>query len=208
MSEPIQLRWPNLPPEVVAVDTETGGFNPDVNPTLSLALVPNLPAKPRILYILPADGEIVEVEAARVNGYTPEKWAARGARSRAAAFADAADFLSRLHARAVERRLIPSWQKLAPLAHNAPHDAKFVERHFPGLFKQPWRCSMAFFKGLQDAGLLPSGKVNLDALLVAMGKQSRGAAVHEADYDAQCAGDGWSWLAGLAKAQLGGTAGT
>lgn len=204
----IQLRWPNVPPEIVAVDTETGGFDPAVNPTLSLALVPNLPARPKVIYILPEPGEIVEPDAARVNGYTPEKWAARGAVPRAAAVAEARDFLARLHERALARRVFPHWTKLAPLAHNAPHDAKFVERHFPDLFRQSWRCSMGFFRGLQDAGLLPKGLVNLDALLVAMGRQSRGAAIHEADYDAFCAGDGWSWLARLAKAQLGGTAGT
>lgn len=199
MSEPVQLRWPDLPPEIVAVDTETGGFNPAVNPTLSLALVPNLPAKPKVLYILPAAGEVVEAEAAQVNGYTAEKWAARGAVALAVARADASRYLAAIHARALELKILQRWQKLAPLAHNAPHDKAFVEGHFPGLFRQPWRCSMAAFKMLQDAGILPAGKVNLDALLGAMGRSSRGDAVHEADHDALLAGEGYQWLVGKLK---------
>lgn len=66
------------------IDCETGGLNPATDALLSVAGVITDGAGSTVLSsfnvkVLPALGTIVSPEAAAINGYTPEAWAAAGA---------------------------------------------------------------------------------------------------------------------------------
>lgn len=131
---------------IFAIDVETGGFEPAANALLSIALVQLdaelMPVRDLELYILPESDRTVEEGAAKINGYTPERWAERGAVPLREALARVALWLN-------ERYTFDGAPQA--LAHNAPFDYRFV-RHQEmrtGLslgFAEPWLCSCLSFK--------------------------------------------------------------
>lgn len=63
--------------DLIAIDTETGGLIAGESALLSLSIVPSWDYQPLTLYFEPI-GQIDD-GARKVNGYTPESWAAKGA---------------------------------------------------------------------------------------------------------------------------------
>ena len=127
--------------DLIGLDTETGGIYPAVNPLLSLALVPSWDAPETTIYILPEPGKIIGPDAARINGYTPEVWAERGAVPLHRAMLMLAAHLERLFSEKKEARLV---------AHNAGFDRSFLEEacrpfeiQLPGRYAWPLTLSVS-----------------------------------------------------------------
>lgn len=176
----------------IGFDTETGGVYPAVNPLLSIALVPSWDAPETTIYVLPEPGKLIEPDAARINGYTPEGWAARGAVPLHRAMLIFAASLQQLLAEKKEARLV---------AHNAGFDRSFVEEaarpfqiELPGRYQ--WECSMSEFGSLINDGLLPAGGRSLARLgeLAGLWPVGERPAVHDVTEDARAAMQGYRWL--------------
>lgn len=178
--------------DLIGTDTETGGVYPAVNPLLSIALVPSWDAPVTTIYVLPEEGKIIEAEAAAVNGYTPERWAERGAVPLHRAMLMFTAALQQLLAEKKEARLV---------AHNAGFDRSFVEEavrpfqiELPGRYQ--WECSMQEFGSLINDGLLPAGGRSLARLgeLAGLWPVGQRPAVHDVTEDARAALQGYRWL--------------
>jgi DNA polymerase III epsilon subunit-like protein len=182
---------------IIAVDTETGGFDPRVNTLLSVSLVELdrdfLPTRTLDVFILPDPGKVVTPEAARINGYTPDKWAERGAVGLQAAMKKIAAWMPR---------------QSEALAHNAGFDKAFVDdaEKATGVrtwLHPRWRCSMVAFLAVNDALLLGAPDAKLETLAKMSGHwaalRDRGA--HESLDDALACAAGYRWL--LAKIRAG-----
>ena len=135
---------------------------------------------------------VIEPDAARVNGYTPELWKKRGA---------------------VDVRTAMEWFRdwlqvvLAPgdrlVCHNLGFDRGFLmeaERvtgvELPGRYA--WRCSMLELARQMDRGILAPGPASLDRLgdLSGFWKKEGGRdEKHDALQDARACLHGWEWMA-------------
>lgn len=182
----------------IAIDTETGGTRPGRHALLSIAAVASWDAPAFTAYIVPnVEGYTVEPEAARVNGYTPERWEERGAVSLAIAMAGLCAWLE---ARFAEQ------PKAKMLAHNAGFDRIFLDEAavLTGVrlpIRHAWRCSMDKLGTLMDRGLIPEGKANLARLGELSGFwQSARPELHEADEDARACLHGYQWMLNLEAA--------
>lgn len=106
-------------PAFFAFDTETTGLDPDKNEILSIAMIilneAFVELERKVIYAFP-DGE-VNPEAAKVNGYTRELWASRGAVDQTILFTEVYDFVNR-------------YKKLVPVAHNVKFDVAFLRALF------------------------------------------------------------------------------
>lgn len=187
----------------IAIDTETGGTRPGRHALLSIAAYASWDLEnPLILHLWPADESyVVEPEAAKINGYTPELWKERGAMWIFDAMATLADWLA---ARFRER------PRTLMLAHNAGFDRMFLDEasHFTGIrmpIRHAWRCSMDKMGCLMDLGMIAPGKVNLDRLGVLSGQWPEGGrpAVHEAGADALACLRGYLWLLDKERQEIG-----
>lgn len=176
----------------IGIDTETGGIYPAANPLLSVALVPSWDAPETTIYILPEPGKIIEAAAAKVNGYTPEVWAERGAVPLHRAMLMFAATLQQLLAEKKEARLI---------AHNAGFDRSFIEEgarpfqiELPGRYQ--WDCSMHELGSLIRDGLIPRGGRSLARLGELAGLWPVGCrpSLHDVTEDARAALHGYQWL--------------
>lgn len=176
----------------IGFDTETGGIYPAVNPLLSMALVPSWDAPVTTIYVLPEEGKIIEPDAAKVNGYTPEVWAERGAVPLHRAMLMFAASLQQLLAEKKEARLV---------AHNAGFDRSFVEENarpfqieLPGRYQ--WECSMHELGSLINDGLIPRGGRSLARLGELAGLWPVGGRpeLHDVTEDARAALQGYQWL--------------
>ena len=141
---------------IVALDCETGGLDPNRCPILSIGLVrlddDLKPTDKLEIFIQPEPGMVIEAEAARVNGYTPERWR----QAKAVPLIDA-------------MYTIRAWLPGKPdiLAHNAGFDKAFVaaaeKRTNQNLYlSYSWHCSMATFKAVNVAMQLGYTKASLD----------------------------------------------
>lgn len=180
---------------IVAIDTETGGLVPGYHALLQLAAVPSWDAEPFCIYIWPSGLEVAP-EAARKNGYSPERWEERGA----VRLPDALELLWDW----LQKAPVPV-HHLLPLAHNAGFDRSFLDASYAYVGrKNPlghrWRCSQAALAYLQDAGVLNPSSLSLDALAGLCGLQREGKE-HNALEDARLCLSAYHWLIGLPEAQ-------
>ena len=104
--------------DLIAIDTETGGTNPRRHALLSIGAATLAGARFH-RYILPIAGAEIEPAAAAVNGYTREKWAARGAVGLSTAMLEFREWLK------VQKK----GGARVPLAHNASFD-RMYQRSF------------------------------------------------------------------------------
>lgn len=184
------------PHPLIALDTETGGILPSRHALLSIAAVPLLPPhqypyRPDVAftrYILPAEGRLIDPEAAAINGYSPERWTELHAVPLAQAMLDFEDWLARTFAQHPTSRL---------LAHNAGFDKAFLDEAaaMTGVrlpIRHAWRCSMQLFGHLMDKGILPEGSLKLQRLAALSGQEQ--PAIHTALDDADLTYHGYLWL--------------
>ncbi len=194
---------------IYAIDTETGGFKPAVNALLSITLIELsddlTPKRDLNLFILPEADRTVEPDAAKINGYTRDLWAERGALTLQDAFSRIRDWL-------------PADIAVRPeaLAHNARFDLDFIthSEQRTGIrlgFAQPWRCSLMTFRDACHRRLLTAPNHKLETLARLCGHWGpefvRG--VHGAKEDAIACAAGYRYLlermrGGQPKAAIGG----
>lgn len=150
------------------------------------------PAKTFNVYIDPVPGLEIHPEAAKVNGYTKELWAKRGAVPLVEAL-----------------RRFKNWMPPrgnSPLAHNAPFDKAFMDAAeeqtgFNTYLQRRWRCSMSAFMFANDALGLNPVDYKLETLARMCGHWSpqfvRGE--HQSIDDVLACAAGYKWLIGKCK---------
>lgn len=164
----------------IVLDTETGGFNERKNPLLSVSLIrllPDLsPGETKTIYILPRPGTVISEEAAKINGYTPEKWAERGAVPLVNAMKDMFDWVG---------------SESTAVAHNAKFDKRFVDYNFnearvPSCFHPRWLCTFEASKKFTASRQIKVDSHGLDSMVQLTGLYKVGHVreIHEADEDA------------------------
>lgn len=179
---------------MLAIDVETGGFLVGEHAVLAIAAVPTWEQSPFYCKVQPWLEQKIDPEAARVNGYTEERWRMA---------------LSLEHAMGAFKNWL-AWrpkeiEEVWPLAHNAGFDRAFLDwaEICTGVklgLRHNWRCSMAVLMFLQDMGLCTPrygdrrSSCSLDALCAVSG-QERPAGAHDALVDAGCALRGYLWMA-------------
>lgn len=173
--------------DLIGIDLETGGTIPGTHAVLSIAAVTAAGASFHRL-IKPGKGLLIEPEAVKVNGYTPEAWAIGGAVDVLEAARDFRDFVT------TAKRGNGAW---IPLAHNAGFDKSFtewIERHvgFEFGLSYHWECSMAVLSFLMRRGAVPHGKCNLDRLCELAGVSRK--TPHCALSDAEACLSAYRWL--------------
>ena len=185
---------PNSPP-LIAIDIETGGVFPSINPLLSVSIVPEWTMEPFTVYIEPLALEVITPEAAKKNGYTLQKWLERGALPLRKAMLQLNDNLQELK---------ESHPKAIFVAHNSAFDAPFLNEAYrqadlPQIIRYNWRCSLQLMAQRMDDGLIPEGKLSLDRLGELAGIWPIGGRplVHEAHEDALACLKGYRWLKSL-----------
>lgn len=184
-----------MTPHYIAIDTETGGTRPGCHALLSIAAIADwAPDMPEVIYVTPESqpGKTIDPEAARKNGYTPERWAQRGAVDLKTAMIYLSTFL--------QDRFTAQPAALM-LAHNAGFDRMILDEAsaITGVrmpIRHAWRCSMDMLGRLMDRGLIPSGRANLDRLGELSGQWPVGQRpeIHEAAGDALACLRGYQWL--------------
>lgn len=187
----------NTPQDIIALDTETGGVYPAIHPLLSVSIVASWNLQPFTVYIEPLALELIDPGAAKVNGYTHEKWMERGALPLMMAMELFNAQLARLKYERPGAVLV---------AHNAGFDRGFIDEAFRQCDLQPvhrhnWRCSMLMMAFLMDIGQLPTGSLSLDRLGEVSGQWPAGGrpAVHEAHEDALVCLKGYQFLQHVAS---------
>lgn len=196
---------------VVGVDTETGGLHCETDALLSVGIFTMLPGEvpfSLVVYIVPNPGLRMDPEALLVNGYTEEKWRARGAVVECVGVMRVLGFLSEIRRKVGKR--------LSLVAHNAGFDGGFLGAAFEryealpllhgddGVASRRWECSCATLGAVRRAGLLPPGGCSLDDLVAVrtgtpllVVKEQRGT--HAADVDARVCWHGYQWLLELMR---------
>lgn len=178
--------------ELIACDTETGGFYPSIHALLSICACCGWSRETFEVYITvdSQPGKIVEAQAAEKNGYTLEKWAALGAVDLATAMRRFADWVQ---ARRAEQR----YAKV--VCHHLAFDKAFLleaERvtgiEMPGRYD--WRCSLLKLAELMDEGVIERGSSSLDRLKELSGWTLPRSEEHNALQDAQITLHGYLWL--------------
>ena len=170
---------------ILAIDTETGGLCPSVNPLLSIgAHHPQLGDFSAVMW---PDPEMdVDPVAARKNGYTPELWEKKGAVSLADAMAS------------FQRWLAAIPDRFTPLAHNAAFDRSFIEyaERVTGIgmpwLDRRWECSQAATAFMMRAGVIDAESASLDGLCAWAGIPR--PAIHDALEDARACHLGYTRL--------------
>jgi len=174
----------------VSIDTETGGFKSTTDALLSVALVehnPDLsPGRSMNVFLLPEPGKVINEGAAKVNGYTPELWAARGAVPLVQGM-----------------QQIKGW--LTPgsraIAFNAPFDRDFYT-HNESMAKvatglaPDWICALKLFRALVKRANYEVQNHKLDSLAQVSGHWKVGhvRGDHQALDDAIACAVGYQWI--------------
>lgn len=173
----------------IYLDTETGGLFPAVHALLSIgAVAPNGDSFHRFITVESQPGKSVDPEAVKVNGYTPEEWARRGARPLAVVIEDLREWLA-------------GYPGLPIVAHHEGFDRGFLmeAERVTGVVmphRDGWRCSQRLMLELMDLGLVPEGSARLDRLAELAGVGIDRGAVHDALVDAMVTRAGHEWLQG------------
>jgi DNA polymerase III epsilon subunit-like protein len=174
----------------VSLDTETGGLDPAVAPLLSVSLV-ELTASLDVgriatIYMNPLPGQTVHPKAAEVNGYTPQKWAERGAVSLR---------------EGMDRMLEWVVPGSKAIAHNASFDKRFILAalaacKYESPFLPEWSCTMEAMKLISRRNNIRFPNWKLDSLVQATGLYKVGHVreIHEAEEDAIMCAQGYKWL--------------
>lgn len=181
-------------PATIAVDTETSGTRPSLHELLSVAIVPSWTTRAAIVvYVTPT--KPVDSEAARINGYTPELWAQRGAMSLPVAMDIVAESFKLLY----EQR-----PRAVIVAHNSGFDRGFLEESAAACgvklpIRHAWECSMTLMGRLMRKHLIPWGNLKLDRLGELSGQWPVGGrpAIHDVEQDARACLRGYKWLCDL-----------
>lgn len=171
-------------PDYIAIDVETGGLYPSIHALLCISARTSWESKPFLVYLWPLEGKCVDPAAAAKNGYSAEKWMARGARTAVEGMTWLVDWLT---------LRLDEKPGAVMLAHNAGFDRGFLEEtgRLTGITRLPgrhsWRCSMNTFGIAQDLGLAPKGSASLETLgnLLGLWPQAGRPAVHEAEEDTE-----------------------
>lgn len=177
---------------LLAIDTETGGLDPQRHALLSIAAHHPLHGE-FSAFIRPAPGKIIDPEAARVNGYTPELWEKKGALSLPFAMVAFQLYLEGLPLR------------ITPLAHHAGFDRSFLSQacqETATLMPQlncRWECSQAATAFMMRAGMIDAENASLDSLCAWAGIPR--PAVHDALADARACHLGYTMLLRAATAR-------
>lgn len=179
---------------IIAIDTETGGTDPNTDALLSIsACMVHVPTRCFTVFIKPDPALRIEPEAARVNGYTPELWAARGA-------VPLREALERF------KKWLP-YSGNDPLAHNAAFDKAFIEAAekqtgFKTYLRYRWRCSMGLFMGVDEALGLGAPDFKLETLARMAGHWAKDfvRGDHQSSDDVQACAAGWRWLVARIRA--------
>lgn len=192
---------------LVAIDVETGGFDPGVHALLSVAVHAGDMANgftgqklEHAQCLWPEKEYVVEASAAEVNGYTVEAWEKQGAVNEAVALVRLIEVLTNwLRTEGAERCVM--------VAHGVAFDQGFLyaalrrhqlEEAWERIVRKRWRCSCATLSAMMDAGLLPEGKAGLDDLN-ALRPLPRRTGTHDAGEDARLCFDGYVWLIGCLR---------
>ena len=143
---------------IVAIDFETGGLDPSKHAIVSVGLVRldsdiYMKVVDKLeIYILPDPSLIVEEQAAKINGYSREKWDQKKAITLKEAML-----------------MIQAWLPPKPemLAHNAGFDKGFMDAaqartKYSLYLGHSWLCSMALFKACNVAFAWGHTKASLD----------------------------------------------
>jgi len=182
----------------IDLDTETGGLYPAVHALLSIGAVgPGGECFRAFITAESQPGKQVHPEAARVNGYTLERWQAAGARAVQVVMPEFCNWLVAL------RR---HYGEVALVAHNAAFDRGFLDEaarvtdcQLPE--RGRWRCTQVLMGDLMDRGLIAPGSASLDRLAeLAAGEPVMRPAIHDALEDAQLVRQGHRWLTMLQEA--------
>lgn len=180
------------PQDIIAIDAETGGFYPSIHPLLAVSLVPSWTMEPFTVYIEPLALETIDEQAAKVNGYTHQRWLERGAVPLPIA-------MSRLNAAMAQ--LKNERPGAIIVAHNAGFDRGFIDEAYrqcdiESPHRYIWRCSMQLMAFLMDIGQIPRGGLSLARLGELSGQWPAGGrpAVHEASADAIACLRGYQFL--------------
>lgn len=171
----------------IYLDTETGGLFPAVHALLSIgAVAPNGDSFHRFITVESQPGKSVDPEAVKVNGYTPEEWARRGALPLAVVIEDLREWLA-------------GYPGLPIVAHHEGFDRGFLmeAERVTGVVmphRDGWRCSQRLMLELMDLGLVPEGSARLDRLAELAGVGIDRGAKHDALVDAMVTRAGHEWL--------------
>lgn len=184
------------PQDIIAIDTETGGLYPAINPLLSVAIVPSWTMEPFTVYIEPLALETIHPSAAEKNGYTQKKWRERGAVPLAIAMQQVNAHLGRLKKEKPAALMV---------AHNAGFDRSFMEEAYrqcdlEPLHRYDWRCSQQLMAVMMDIGHIAQGSLSLDRLGELSGQWPVGGRppIHEAHEDALACLLGYQFLQRIA----------
>lgn len=176
---------------LLAIDTETGGLDPQRHALLSIAA--HHPQHGEFsAFIRPAPCKLIDPEAARVNGYTPELWEKKGAVELWDAIISFQCWLNALPLR------------ITPLAHHAGFDRSFLSQacqETATLMPQlncRWECSQAATAFMMRAGMIDAENASLDSLCAWAGIPR--PAVHDALADARACHLGYTMLLRAATA--------
>jgi len=173
---------------LIAIDTETGGLNPERDALLSISACRfEDPNNTFTVFIEPDPNMNIDAQAAAVNGYTPELWKERGAVPLAVAL-----------------RTFKAWLPYSgntPLAHNASFDRMFIEAaerqaNFKLYLQYRWHCSMSAFMFTNQMFDLKAENFKLETLARMSGHWKadfqRGA--HQSSDDVTACAVGYRWL--------------
>lgn len=181
---------------LIATDTETGGLYPAVHALLSIGAVCSWDGSEYHAYITPESqpGKTVEAEAAAKNGYSREKWEARGARPLDLVFPEFLDWL------AAKKEARPA---ALVLCHNTPFDRSFFSeaeritgRTIP--HRRGWICSQMKMNELRQRSIIDADSSSLDTLAKLSEWPHDRSTEHNAVEDAKIALHGFGWLTKMA----------
>jgi DNA polymerase III epsilon subunit-like protein len=186
---------------LIGTDTETGGLYPSRHALLSIAGYCSWGRLPFLVYVTPESqpGKVVEAEAAKKNGYTPELWAKRDAKPVEMAMEWYRDWLKACLADRPEAKVV---------CHHLAFDKPFLEEAAMvagmmelGPTRYDWRCSLQLLADLMDEGLIEKGSASLERLgtLCGVWPSGKRPEVHEAHEDAEVCVRGYEWLQGVRK---------
>ena len=185
---------------VIASDTESGGLFAGRHALLSIGACCSWSRETFLAYITAESqwGKTIEPEAVRVNGYSEERWAERGARPYGEVIKAFGDWLAE---RKKER------PGAVHVCHNLAHDLSFYREaeRICGLeiwHRYGWACSQLLFADLIREGVIQASSISLNTLAALSQWPFHRNQFHDALEDAQICLHGYHWLKKMEKQRL------